>query len=250
MVFIGLIIEKEAEDVKAHGGNLTDDEKRFIHKKAEIGWLVLMVGIGMEIVLGGGIAAHDVWESNKMANAIEKNSPEKQPITSLSAFVSCEFVCPFDGRPSFVKISPSEAQGFVGELRFSNSRNKGQRPFFIATSDATVARKAYSNSRETMDLRFESPQLGKEAPGVDLSHLATGSLRASEMLGKKVEVINGIDSVDLALWIDCSNSLHAPLQFSGNIYLRANNTVKFFTITNQQVEEGQRMFKFTNSPAK
>ncbi len=89
MVFVGLVIEKEAED--ARGGpkhaELSEEERKFIHRKSEIGWKVLMIGIGIEIVIGGGLAAHDVLKEKETADEMAQNDPLNQPVSDVSAVV-------------------------------------------------------------------------------------------------------------------------------------------------------------------
>jgi hypothetical protein len=87
IVFLGLWIEKEADDEtkKEQPASLAGDAR--YSRKSEIGWWILMAGIFMEIITGCGLAAYDVWKAEKTAIQIAKNDPLKQPVTSLSAIV-------------------------------------------------------------------------------------------------------------------------------------------------------------------
>jgi hypothetical protein len=79
IVFLGLWIEKEAEEEeeKKHAGILKRGA-RATRVKSEVGWWILMVGIFVEIIVGGWFAASDAW-------AIAKMNPKNQNIFDMSA---------------------------------------------------------------------------------------------------------------------------------------------------------------------
>ena len=77
LVFLGLIVEKVAEWMNA--GFLAQPSEP--HKKLEnVGWYILMIGILLEIVVGGTTAIND-WQT-----AI-KNDPDNSAIATVSAQV-------------------------------------------------------------------------------------------------------------------------------------------------------------------
>ena len=79
LVFIGLIFEKLAEWM----------DERFLgewsaHKKfGEVGWIILMIGIAIEIA-DAGFAANESWQTRQIAI---KNAPANQLISDISATV-------------------------------------------------------------------------------------------------------------------------------------------------------------------
>src|ERR1700761_2268520 len=79
-VFLGLVLEKFAEWL-----NENFLEKSYHPHKTigEVGWVILMIGIGIEVVVAGGTAIDD-WTTKRIA--IE-NSPINQPISDISAVV-------------------------------------------------------------------------------------------------------------------------------------------------------------------
>lgn len=80
MVFIGLVVEKCAEILN----------KRFLGgwdahwKLGEAGWVILMLGIAIEIA-DAGFAANEGWQTRQMAI---KNDPLNQPVLDVSAIVT------------------------------------------------------------------------------------------------------------------------------------------------------------------
>ncbi len=86
IVFLGLWIEKEAEDEdkKEHLSNLIGDA-RILKLKSEIGWWVLMGGIVIEALVAGGLAMHEVWAARKIESTIARNDPTNGPIRTVEA---------------------------------------------------------------------------------------------------------------------------------------------------------------------
>jgi len=81
IAFFGLWIEKEADkaEKKEHLSNFLDEARR-IKLKSKIGWWILMIGIGFEVLTATGLAIRDDWEiRNANANAL-KNDPNKWQI--------------------------------------------------------------------------------------------------------------------------------------------------------------------------
>jgi hypothetical protein len=106
VVFLGLWIEKEAEEKNERGGwPLFEPYKRL----EELGWWVLMVGIALEIFTSYGIAAKEVWDQLQINRNVAKNSPLNQPIKSIKADVfllirGTNFIDgQLEGPPQFVK---------------------------------------------------------------------------------------------------------------------------------------------------
>ena len=80
IVSFGLVFEKIAEWMDDHflGGYKA-------HKKlGEIGWIILMAGILIEVA-DAGFAAHDAWQTKQLA---KRQDPFNQPIASVSAHLS------------------------------------------------------------------------------------------------------------------------------------------------------------------
>jgi hypothetical protein len=89
IVFLGLWIEKEANECekKEHISNFLDEE-RSIKLRSKIGWGILMVGIGFEVLTATGLAIRDDVEIRVAnANAI-KNNPLNKPISEILATIS------------------------------------------------------------------------------------------------------------------------------------------------------------------
>src|ERR1700733_3746266 len=103
-VFIGLSIEKLAELM-----NDAFQAPPYKPHKAlgELGWAVLMIGILIEIIVGGSTAL-DEWQTRQM---VIKNDPLKQPIVSFTAYVRL-VVRPFEKVNNFsnlpVCLGPSD----------------------------------------------------------------------------------------------------------------------------------------------
>lgn len=92
IVFLGLWIEKEADEATKNGhlAKPVDASAINLNLKSEIGWWILMAGIFVEIVTGSVLAAHDIWVARQTAAKIAMNDPRKQPITFADAFVWLE----------------------------------------------------------------------------------------------------------------------------------------------------------------
>jgi hypothetical protein len=84
VVFLGLWIEKEAEEEekKERFSDFIGPVKR-VKSKSDIGWLILMAGIILEVFLGAWISAWDI----KSAADEARNSHLKLPIKSIQAQV-------------------------------------------------------------------------------------------------------------------------------------------------------------------
>src|ERR1039457_3746048 len=77
IVFAGLWIEKDAdEDKEKHLGKFSS-AKRLIKLRSNIGWWVLMFGIGIEIADAG-------WTAHEIRISDAKNNPANQPIGFVS----------------------------------------------------------------------------------------------------------------------------------------------------------------------
>ena len=83
VVFAGLWIEKDAdEDKEKHLGKFSS-AKRLIKFRSNIGWWVLIFGIGIEIA-DAGWTAHEIRKTEVTA---AKNNPLNQPIVSVIAHI-------------------------------------------------------------------------------------------------------------------------------------------------------------------
>ena len=84
IVFLGLWIEKEADDEAKKEEHLPAE----LQLKAKVGWWILMVGISLEIATSFGLAAFDGYKNATTANAMAQIDPVNQPIISASALVT------------------------------------------------------------------------------------------------------------------------------------------------------------------
>lgn len=104
VVFLGLWLEKEADEEKERKQpkDLIDEEKR-IKRKSEIGWRILMIGIGAEIIIGVGFAVRDDWKMRQIRNNEAKNAPLNQLISDAVVSATVEV----KGTPSVDSSIPS-----------------------------------------------------------------------------------------------------------------------------------------------
>jgi hypothetical protein len=96
IVFLGLIIEKDAEEeeAKRHPKDLIDEEKR-IKRLAKLGWIILMCGIGGEIITSFSFAAWDVVQNVNTAKAIANNDPLNRPVDDVE--INASFILKTNG---------------------------------------------------------------------------------------------------------------------------------------------------------
>jgi hypothetical protein len=88
IVFVGLWIEKEAEeeDKKEHRSNFIGEKNRNI-LKSKLGWWILMVGILAEIAFGAALAIYDVSEAAKLETAVAWRTISPQQEAQLIAIL-------------------------------------------------------------------------------------------------------------------------------------------------------------------
>jgi hypothetical protein len=95
IVFLGLWIEKEAEEEKKENFSDFAGDKRLIKLKSEIGWWILMSGIFIEVVTAGGFAAYDAVENKRTADKIRDADPRNLPIVSIIGSICIVVQPPF-----------------------------------------------------------------------------------------------------------------------------------------------------------
>ena len=78
IVFLGLWVEKEADEEAKRCVSIFAKAIRLIGLKSEIGWFILMLGISFEIMFGIALAIRE-------GCAEISNNPKSQPITSVRA---------------------------------------------------------------------------------------------------------------------------------------------------------------------
>jgi hypothetical protein len=83
-VFWGLWKEKMA-DKKEY---IDVEDFRSSKLKAKRGWIILMIGISIEILTGAVLTGYSVWENVQTTSQMAKNDPRNQPISVLSAFAN------------------------------------------------------------------------------------------------------------------------------------------------------------------
>jgi hypothetical protein len=102
-VFVGLILEKAAEWMNERFLGETHNPHKLL---GDVGWIILMVGIGIEVVVAGGTAIED-WRIKQLT--IE-NSPLNQPISDISVVVKIKL-----GGTNFVE-SPNWGSHWIAGL--------------------------------------------------------------------------------------------------------------------------------------
>jgi hypothetical protein len=119
LVFAGLVAEKVAEILN----------ERFLggghpHKKlGDVGWVILMIGIAIEIT-DAGFAANEGWQTRQLAI---KSNPAKRPISEISAFVyfkvkeAVPLENPNQGSTRVAIMMLCETNMFIGVLGYTNA---------------------------------------------------------------------------------------------------------------------------------
>ncbi len=96
LVFIGLWMEG-APDQKSY-----TDVSGF--RRAKQGWIILMVGISMEVIVAAVLAIKEGWNATQTAKMIANNDPFNKPISSIAASMH------FKLKPTSRNDAPSEPQ--------------------------------------------------------------------------------------------------------------------------------------------
>jgi len=118
VVFLGLWIEKDAEKEEKQHLSIIARSIRLVRLKSELGWLLLMVGIAIEIA-DASWTAYDFWESKQITRANEvaiiKKTPGKMRVVTATAFVV------FRIGKSSVRTDKYSTGNWTSTLRFSGT---------------------------------------------------------------------------------------------------------------------------------
>jgi hypothetical protein len=95
IVFFGLWIEKSAD--KKEYSNISDF--RSSKAKGKCGWWILMIGISVEVLVGGALAYKDQREMNRAAADIAKNNPVNLQVSDIFLSMTVNVAGKRDGIP-------------------------------------------------------------------------------------------------------------------------------------------------------